>query len=70
MSYKDGTPTVPKRCKGCIYRDSQGDRTCDYILITGKSRGCSVEECNHYQPVFTGSQKRAQRAAMRKRGLA
>ena len=70
MGFKDGKPTIPKKCKGCVYRDTSGDRTCDFILITGKSRGCSVEECNHFEPAYTGSQKRAQRAAMRKKGLA
>lgn len=70
MSYKDGTATVPKRCKGCIYRDTQGDKSCDYFVITGKQRRCIAEECTYYQPAYTGSQKRAQRAAMRKKGLA
>ena len=69
MSFKDGSSKIPHNCKGCIYRDSQGDRTCDYLLITGKIRGCSAEECNHYEPAFTGSQKRAQRVAMRKKGI-
>lgn len=35
-------------CRGCIYRGtiSGGNlHTCDYILITGHSRGCPVEGC-------------------------
>lgn len=35
--------------KDCIYRGkTSGLYTCDYILVTGKSRGCPVEDCDKY----------------------
>ena len=69
MGFKDGKPTAPKRCKGCIYRATGNDNACDYFVITGKLRGCSVEECEHFEKAFTGKQRRAQRNAMRKKDL-
>lgn len=39
-------------CKKCKYRGrDQGGyyTTCDYIEITGHSRGCKVEECDKYE---------------------
>ena len=33
--------------KDCIYRAKQLG-SCDYILLTGHRRGCSVEECTKY----------------------
>lgn len=35
-------------CKTCIYRTRESKCGCDYILITGHSRGCTVEECDKY----------------------
>lgn len=35
-------------CRKCRYRH-EGGRGCDYILITGKERGCLAEECNMYE---------------------
>ena len=35
-------------CRGCIYLGTVSGghiRTCDYIIITGHSRGCPVEGC-------------------------
>ncbi len=39
-----------KKCKTCIYRSREGTpRNCDYILVTGKRRGCPVEKCEKYK---------------------
>ncbi len=39
-------------CKTCKYRalsrNNMGNR-CDYIYLTGISRGCSVEDCDMYE---------------------
>ena len=43
------THSNPK-CETCKYR-ARGygiKNGCDYILLKGHSRGCSVEECNKY----------------------
>ena len=38
-----------KKCRTCVYRASDYHMNgCDYILIEGHSRGCSVEECDRY----------------------
>jgi hypothetical protein len=38
------------KCKTCKYRAAEQDlHGCDYNLITGLSRGCSVRECNKYE---------------------
>ena len=42
---------VTERCKGCIYSGEIlfGESCCDYILITGKKRGCPAgDECDKY----------------------
>ena len=42
---------VTERCKGCIYSGEIlfGEPCCDYILITGKPRGCPAgDECDKY----------------------
>ena len=36
--------------KDCRYMAKQNLKTCDYILITGKRRGCPVENCDKYLP--------------------
>jgi hypothetical protein len=50
------TPNTTKQdCKKCIYRGCSNDKTnsvsmlltCDYILVTGHSRGCPPEHCTH-----------------------
>lgn len=47
---KRGTTKTKKKCPSCIYRgDAQGKNGCDYILITGHRRGCSVDECIKYE---------------------
>ena len=48
------TPVTGKfvacRRKDCFYRsDNATHGTCDYILKTGKPRGCSVEHCDKYR---------------------
>ena len=52
--------TVAKDClhEDCAYRagKSTGD-TCDYILITGKPRGCLISQCDKYRP---GRKKRSE----------
>lgn len=35
-------------CKTCQYRGEGGKNGCDYAYITGKARGCKVEECGRY----------------------
>lgn len=35
-------------CKSCQYRGEGGKNGCDYAYITGKARGCKVEECGRY----------------------
>ena len=43
-------PMNPK-CKTCQYRAAvSDDNGCDYYLITNQRRGCSVEECDKYEP--------------------
>ena len=38
-----------KRCKTCQYRSASTDLYgCDFMLITGKRRGCPVDDCNRY----------------------
>lgn len=37
------------KCKKCIYRSSKPGRySCDYNYLTGKMRGCSVEDCTRF----------------------
>lgn len=38
-----------KKCKTCKYRADRGEWKCNYILIEGHSRGCSVENCTKYK---------------------
>lgn len=38
-----------KKCRTCAYRGNRRDNGCDFILITGHSRGCSVEQCKVYK---------------------
>lgn len=40
-----------KRCKRCRYRGPKGGmQLCDYILITGHRRGCSIAKCDKFEP--------------------
>ena len=36
------------RKKRCMFRDRSG--VCDFILITGRPRGCDIENCTQYVP--------------------
>ena len=39
-----------KECKKCRYLvKGEAEALCQYILLTGKSRGCSVAECEHWK---------------------
>ena len=39
-----------EKCRHCKYRAGYQDANgCDYYLITGKLRGCSVEECDRWK---------------------
>ena len=67
MSYKKGPKHTPKRCIGCLYRQREAISVCGYCLTTGEPRGSSVEDCTHYIPAFTGSQKRAYLAMMKRK---
>ena len=38
-----------EKCKKCVYRAADTDmNNCDYSLITGRCRGCSVSECDEF----------------------
>ena len=38
-----------EKCKKCRYRAAKSaENGCDYYLITGKRRGCSIEECQRH----------------------
>ncbi len=41
-------------CMGCKYRQPMSDKvpvlwSCQYILFTGKPRGCPAESCDKYE---------------------
>lgn len=36
-------------CRTCCYRASKYSNGCDYLPITGKSRGCKAEHCDKYK---------------------
>lgn len=36
-------------CRTCCYRGKNYSNGCDYIWITGKMRGCKVEDCDKYK---------------------
>ena len=39
-------------CKGCIYSSTNSATStviCNYILITGRRRGCKLGECDKYE---------------------
>ena len=39
------------KCKTCFYKGRpESDLGCEYILIEGHSRGCSIDECDKYNP--------------------
>lgn len=40
-----------EKCKSCFYRGLfyPNDMCCDYLVMTGESRGCSVENCDKYK---------------------
>lgn len=40
---------MTQRCRKCQYRSTYTD-TCDFLIITGRSRGCPVEACTHFAP--------------------
>lgn len=59
-----------KHCEKCLYFSRGGDtnttgsRFCEYLLITGHSRGCSLMECKEKE-IFTPrpkGQRRVNRA--------
>ena len=43
-------PTLKGQCvrKSCAYH-SKSVGSCDYLLITGRRRGCSIEDCDKYR---------------------
>jgi len=50
--------TSLKLCKSCIYSrttTATANMACEYLLLTGKRRGCKVGECDKYEK---GSNKR------------
>ena len=38
-----------KLCRTCRYRAGNGKRGCDFMYLTGQSRGCDVDECTVYK---------------------
>ena len=39
-----------RKCRTCKYRAYEYSvNGCDYTLITGHSRGCSVKDCDRYE---------------------
>lgn len=41
---------IRRKCTTCKYRsDKMNHNNCDYILITGKRRGCSADKCVKYE---------------------
>ena len=53
-----------KSCEGCVHykplsntnpRDNYG---CHYMLDTGKSRGCPVDDCVHHTKKFSKKEKK------------
>lgn len=48
-----GSSLVSRQCpKDCMYRSGGTSNVmCDYILVTGESRGCGIgKECDKYKP--------------------
>lgn len=46
----------PEKCNSCKYRHGDKSPSCNYILHTRQSRGCSVEDCDKFEvglPSFT-----------------
>lgn len=43
------TFVLPEHCKTCIYRGREDNAIgCEYILITGRRRGCRAANCDKY----------------------
>lgn len=38
-----------KKCRSCKYRERIEKRGCNFIILTGKRRGCSAENCDKYE---------------------
>lgn len=36
-------------CRSCCYRGKRSLNGCDFIWVTGKMRGCKVEDCDRYK---------------------
>lgn len=50
--YRNGENMICKH-KNCFYRRRQngnGIETCDYIIETGKPRGCPADDCDKFKP--------------------
>ena len=48
-----------ENCRGCAYSlELAGSIACQYILITGKCRGCPADNCNKRKPELTREEKR------------
>lgn len=45
-----------KQCKTCRFRGKSNG--CDYIAVVGRSRGCSVADCNVYEKGTPASKKK------------
>ena len=44
--------TTDKLCRSCIYScasSASATVSCNYLLITGKRRGCKIGECDKYE---------------------
>lgn len=51
MTDQEITANYVKQCSKCRYRGRiGGDQCCDYIVINGRSRGCSPIRCKKFEP--------------------
>lgn len=48
INQKKKAEQTGRRCSTCQYRSSSQNNLCDYMLITGKRRGCKSETCDKY----------------------
>lgn len=59
-----------ERCGGCKYMGTIGGsrsspKCCDYLLLTGHSRGCSVENCDKKEI----GKRRKKRVGLKQKGV-
>ena len=64
---------TPVSCMGCRFRQMVGsnpnDTACLYLFITGKRRGCPVEDCDKYEKKKTAALSPQKRNGQRKKNI-